>query len=94
MLKAWLCRQRNGDYMLAGLRPVLRRVGLSAERDWYLRPGDPLGLRHMCPAIAERVWRLQLQPLELTRVWTDGGRLVQEPPADPYAKYPLVQAHG
>jgi hypothetical protein len=48
-MKLYLSRQYNGMYMLTAIRPKLHRVGMSDHSDLYMRVGEPVGYRHMCP---------------------------------------------
>lgn len=48
-MKAWLSRQRDGNYMLTAYRPVRAKItGLDNTEDLYVRYGDPLGVRNLC----------------------------------------------
>lgn len=47
-MKLWASKQRSGLYMLTALKPLWREVGRSGQYDWYMRPGDPVGVRHLC----------------------------------------------
>ena len=69
-MKLFLARQRSGLYMLCAIRPKLHRVGDTSDDDWYMRPGEPIGYRHLC---AEGVALLisefkQLEPLDIVEV--------------------------
>lgn len=75
-MHAWLTRQRDGNYMLTSLQPFVESLrGSAGVRDAYVRPGDVLGVRHLCPQIVRLVFHLpaDLAPLESVRVWLDGG---------------------
>lgn len=46
----WLSRQRDGNYTLSFLKPALHKIlGTDEVYDFYLRPGEPIGIRHLCP---------------------------------------------
>ena len=78
MIHTWLSRQRNGDYMLTALKPVLGQVGRSGAMDWYVRVSDPIGYRSMCADAVKLIWGIELEPLESVRVWSDGGQMGEE----------------
>lgn len=73
-MKLFLARQRSGLYMLCAIRPRLHRVGNTADIDWYMRPGEPIGYRHLCAEgtallmTGGRSEFVQLEPLELVEV--------------------------
>jgi hypothetical protein len=64
--------------MLTSLKPTSAPVGKSDEYDWYVRPGDPIGYRSMCPGAVKLIWGVELAVGESVRVWSDGGLLVEE----------------
>ncbi len=71
LTRLWLTRQAQGDYMLSAFAPLVTRVRGADHEDVYLRPGDPIGLRHMCPAGTAKIFELPpkgLRPLEPQRV--------------------------
>lgn len=61
--------------MLTQYKPELKRVGQTEEEDLYVVPGDGIGYRHMCPWSAQRIFGVELEPLQMTRVWIHGGQL-------------------
>lgn len=52
-MKLWLTRQRNGDYMVTFLKPVLVPLKGTDVLDAYVVHGDPIGHRHMCKLATE-----------------------------------------
>lgn len=74
-MKVWLSRQRNGSYMVTAYKPYICEVGRSDHKDVYMKPGDPVGYRHMCEESIKLLWNIELKPLEMTRVWIEGGLL-------------------
>jgi hypothetical protein len=48
-VRLWLTRQTIGDYMLTCARPYIVAVRGTQHADAYVRAGDPIGLRHLCP---------------------------------------------
>ena len=67
-MKAWLCRQRDGNYMCCLLRPTYCKIRGSKEHDWYMQPGEPLGMRHLCEAGVRALVRVELEPGGITRI--------------------------
>ncbi len=61
--------------MLTALRPRIAEVGRTGREDAYVRIGDPVGFRHMCPEAVSLIWAVKLKPLESVRVWLQGGAL-------------------
>lgn len=47
-MRLWAVQQRNGDVMLTALRPKRCAVALTGCDDWYMRHGDPIGVRNLC----------------------------------------------
>jgi hypothetical protein len=68
IVRAYLSRERSGQYMLTYDPPVLMRVGDTEEKDFYVRPGDGVGFRHICPWAAKAIWGVELEPLQSIRV--------------------------
>lgn len=66
----YLSRQANGLYMLTAIAPKRHRVGNTRHDDLYIRAGEPIGYRNMCPASIDLLVPgfTHLQPLETTRV--------------------------
>jgi len=80
MIRAWLTRQANGEFLLSALRPIISQVGKTGRNDVYVRPGDPVGYRHMCPTSVALIWgewTETISELESVRV-TAGGELLSE----------------
>ncbi len=73
MIRGWLSRQRNGSYMFTAYKPRVCKVGHSEHEDVYMKPGDPVGYRHMCEESIKMLWGVELKPLEMIRVWFEGG---------------------
>ena len=67
-MKLYLTRQRNGDYMLTAFKPLVLRVKGNDYDDAYMRPGDPIGVRHLC---ADGVKSAGIELLELESVRVD-----------------------
>jgi hypothetical protein len=69
-LKLFLSRQGNGLYMLTAIRPKRHRIGNTSHNDLYIRPGEPIGYRNMCPASIEMLLPgfKHLEALETTEV--------------------------
>lgn len=73
-----LTRQRDGNYMLTKIKPILERVIGTDYQDAYLAHGEPIGLRHLCAAGTKAIFGIELQPLESVAV-TIEGRARQAP---------------
>ena len=69
-MKLYLSRQYSGLYMLTAIKPIKHRVGFSDHEDLYMRVGEPVGYRNMCPASIELLMPgfKHLAPLETCRV--------------------------
>jgi hypothetical protein len=69
-MNLFLSRQANGQYMLTAVVPKRHRVGNTAIDDLYIRPGEPIGYRNMCPASVEMLLPgfRHLQPLQTIEV--------------------------
>jgi hypothetical protein len=52
-MRLFLSRQGNGLYMLTAIAPKRHRVGNTSHDDLYIRAGEPIGYRNMCPASIE-----------------------------------------
>lgn len=46
-MKLWAVGQDSG-VMLTALKPQLVRVGKTNKYDYYMKAGDPIGIRHLC----------------------------------------------
>jgi hypothetical protein len=66
----YLSRQANGLYMLTAIMPKRHRVGSTSHDDLYIRAGEPIGYRNMCPASIDLLVPgfKHLEPLETTQV--------------------------
>lgn len=52
-MRLFLSRQGNGLYMLTAIAPKRHRVGNTSHDDLYVRAGEPIGYRNMCPVSIE-----------------------------------------
>lgn len=50
-MNVYVTRRPNGLYMLTRLPPLRVLVGMSDTEDLYVKPGDPIGVNNLCPAI-------------------------------------------
>ena len=48
-MNVWISKQQNGSYLMTRFKPILERVTGTHHADLYVRPGDPLGVRSLCP---------------------------------------------
>lgn len=71
--KAWLSRQRDGNYMFTFLKPVLHNILGTNVSDFYIQPGEPIGVRHWCPGGVKTFFGVELQIGEQVRVWATAG---------------------
>lgn len=46
-MKLWAVGQDAG-VMLTALKPIKAKVGKTDKEDWYIRPGEPIGIRYLC----------------------------------------------
>lgn len=46
-MKLWAVGQDSG-VMLTALKPQRSRVGKTDKYDYYMKAGDPIGVRHLC----------------------------------------------
>lgn len=69
-MKLFLSRQASGLYMLTAIPPKRHRVGNTSRDDLYVRHGEPIGYRNMCPASIEMLLPgfKHLDPLDTTEV--------------------------
>lgn len=77
-IRAWLSREASGLYMLSHGRPVVAPVGNTGEVSLYVPPGDPIGLRHLCPWGVKVIWGVELEPLESVVVSIEGKDISSE----------------
>jgi hypothetical protein len=70
----WLSRQANGSYMLTLKKPHYVRIDGSKHFDFYVRAGDRIGLRNMCPGGTHAMFGFELKIGESIKVWLYGGR--------------------
>ena len=52
-MELWLSRDARKMYTLTETPPVLAEVDATGRDDIFPRPGDGLGLRHLCPTVTE-----------------------------------------
>lgn len=70
----WLSRQRDGNYMFSYLQPTYDRIlGTRDDFDFYLTPGEPIGLRHWCANGVKAFFGVELAVGESIRVWVTAG---------------------
>ena len=72
-MRLWLSRRADGKYMLTLYKPILTRIGKIGEEDFYIKPGEPIGLMHMCAFGTHAIFGMTLEKLESKRVIVDGG---------------------
>lgn len=46
--KVWLSREATGYYMCTKHRPDMYKIGNTDKFEYYINPGDPIGIRHWC----------------------------------------------
>ena len=61
--------------MFSFLRPKLHKVRGSDYVDFYLQPGEPIGLRYWCPGGVRVFFGVDIPVLTQIRVWVYGGAL-------------------
>lgn len=74
-MHAYLTREHDGLYMLTGFEPEIWPIrGNPSVRAAYIRPGDPLGVRHLCPDVVRLMFKLErdLGVLASVRVEMEG----------------------
>lgn len=75
-MKLWAVKQRNGDVMLTAFRPILCEVRGTSFEDWYIKHGDPIGVRGLCPEGFKAMTGIDAKDLhEPVRVEITGKRL-------------------
>ncbi len=52
-MKAILARQWNRAFSLLRYDPIVTQVAGTDHTDIYVKPGDPIGWRNMCPAATQ-----------------------------------------
>jgi hypothetical protein len=69
-MKGWLSCQREGKYTLTSFRPKWAAIfGFNGLYDFYVRVGDPLGLRNLCREGMHKINpALEMKPGELKKV--------------------------
>lgn len=74
----YLSRQHDGNYMLTAMPPKARTVRGSDHEDLYIRHGEPVGVRHLCPRGTMAIFGMraaEMRPMEVRRVrvmgWVD-----------------------
>jgi hypothetical protein len=80
--RLYLTRQHNGHYLLSFFEPVIAPVRGAGHDDAYVRTGDPVGVRHLCPGGVKLIFGMDLPPLKPVRVTLLGDPLgdFPEPP--------------
>lgn len=58
-MKLWASKQPSG-VMLTALQPTRAKVRGTSHYDWYMQPGDPIGVRHLCEAGFEALTGVRL----------------------------------
>lgn len=66
--KLYLTRQRNYEFMITKNEPDIINVGETENKDAYVVPGDPIGVRHLCDAIFKHVGAKDMQPLQSKQI--------------------------
>ena len=61
--------------MLTGLSPLRAEIAGTKEETLWVRPGDPIGFRGVCPWFVQHMWQIELAPLESVRVTMEGGTI-------------------
>lgn len=59
--------------MFTFLKPNLHTILGTNERDFYIQLGEPLGVRHWCPAGVKMFFGIDILIGEQVRVWAEGG---------------------
>lgn len=67
-MKLHLSRQADGRYMLTASRPILTTVRGTRHEDYYAEPGDPVGVRHLCPEMVRLLLGTELDPMGTARI--------------------------
>ena len=67
-MRLWLTRQSNGQYMLTATKPPVFAVRGFGTMDAYVRYGDPIGLRNLCPDGVRAIFGIELKPLQSVRL--------------------------
>lgn len=71
--KAWLSRQRDGNYMFTLFRPEKFKIIGTDFEDFYIRPGEPIGVRHWCPGGVKAFFGVEIPVGDQIKVWVSGG---------------------
>lgn len=79
-MKLWLTKEHNGTFMLTALLPMIEEIRGVGQRAVYMRPGDPVGVRHICPWFVEQfdIQPDEIQEFESVRVELTGGKLFDD----------------
>lgn len=67
-MKLWLTRVHGGRYLATRLRPVIRTIRGTDTLDAFAQPGEPIDVRHLCPAGVHALLGRELPELEPTRI--------------------------
>lgn len=60
-MKLWLSRQHDGSHMLTYLKPIWKGVKGTAYEDFYIEPGEPIGVRHLCQGGVKSLFNVELE---------------------------------
>ncbi len=71
--RAWLSRQRDGNYLFSLMKPTLYMVRGTDYKDFYIVPGEPIGVRHWCPGGVKAFFGVDIPVGTQVRVWVMGG---------------------
>lgn len=73
--RAWLSRQRDGNYIFSIFPAKLVKVFGSDFFDFYIQEGEPIGLRYWCPMGVKAFFGVELEIGQQCRVWVLGGKV-------------------
>ena len=70
-MEMYLSRQANGLYMLTEFEPLRKKVGQTDKEDFYVPPGDSIGIRNLCNIAlwilkADKLKRMETVKVDLT----------------------------
>ena len=68
-MKLILTCQHDGSYMLTAFKPLIDLVRGTEHSDVFVRPGEPVGVRHLCRDGVKAFFGIKLNPLE--SVWVE-----------------------
>lgn len=58
-VNGYLSRSASGLYMLTKFKPTLENVMGTNISDLYVFPGDPIGVKHLCPGAVKMVFNMK-----------------------------------